>query len=56
MSVKLVEIKDSKMTCPDSCWGIAESKGYDQHLEESEADPEGHLPFIALGNAYQVVS
>ena len=39
----------------EGCRGIAESKGHDQHLEESEASPEGRLPFVALGNVYQVV-
>ena len=39
----------------EGCRGIAESKGHDQHFEESEVGPEGRLPFVALGNAYQVV-
>ena len=39
----------------EGCQGIAESKGHDQHLKESEVGPEGHLLFITLGNAYQVV-
>ena len=39
----------------EGCRGIAESKGHDQHFEESKASPEGRLPFVALGNAYQVV-
>ena len=39
----------------EGCQGIAESKGHDQHFKESKVGLEGRLPFVALGNAYQVV-
>jgi hypothetical protein len=35
--------------------GVAEAERHDQHLEEPISGPEGSLPFVAFGNAYQVI-
>ena len=39
----------------ESSRSVAEPERHNQHLEEPEAGPEGGLPFVALGDAHQVV-
>ena len=39
----------------EGCRGVAEAERHNQHLEKSVAGPEGGLPFVALGDAHQVI-
>ena len=39
----------------ETCWGVGEPLGHHQPLERPVSGPEGGFPFIAIGDADEVV-